>query len=297
MQQNSPIKQRMLEVLENKGLSKYAFYKDSGMTRGVLDKKSGISEDNIAKFVAYFEDVNLVWLVTGAGEMYGKDKLQEVIDKADSSIPEKYRSKMGGNLGGNLGGNDQTEKTAPNIAPNNKKGDTAPEYEGRQNIILFDQKLAAGFPEIVTQPTEIGSLPRFTLPQLMFRMGTYYCFQIKGDSMHPTVKDKEWLITHSYNVPPSEVRGGRVYGVFTRDYGIDGALCKRLYHKKGEKSIKFVSDNETHAVYREPFENVLYIFEAVVRISDDFRNWNSDLRRDIDSLRTRMMNIERRLPE
>ena len=70
MQDFSPIKKKILEVLDFKGLTKYQFYKKSGITRGVLDKESGISEDNIAKFIAYFPDVQLDWLIKDQGEMF-----------------------------------------------------------------------------------------------------------------------------------------------------------------------------------------------------------------------------------
>jgi hypothetical protein len=61
----SSIKKRILEVIDNKGITKYRFYKESGMTRGVLDKPGGISEDNIVKFVKYYADVDVNWLITG----------------------------------------------------------------------------------------------------------------------------------------------------------------------------------------------------------------------------------------
>lgn len=69
MQHFSPIKQRILETIANKGLSKYEFYAKTGITRGVLDKDTGISEDNIAKFIAYFDDIDINWLITGNGGM------------------------------------------------------------------------------------------------------------------------------------------------------------------------------------------------------------------------------------
>src|SRR5690625_4432461 len=75
MQEISPIKNRILQYLDNKGITKYKFYVDSGITRGVLDKKSGISEDNIAKFIAYEPEINPEWLLTGKGEMFRSEKL------------------------------------------------------------------------------------------------------------------------------------------------------------------------------------------------------------------------------
>lgn len=69
MQEKSLIKQNILLYLEFKNVSKYRFYKDSGITRGVLDQNTGMSEENTAKFLAYAPDCNPTWLLTGNGEM------------------------------------------------------------------------------------------------------------------------------------------------------------------------------------------------------------------------------------
>ena len=69
MQEKSLIKKNILQYLELKGISKYKFYQDTGVTRGVLDQNNGISEDNMLKFLAYFSDVNPEWFLTGEGSM------------------------------------------------------------------------------------------------------------------------------------------------------------------------------------------------------------------------------------
>ena len=68
-QEKSPIKQNILLYLANKGVTPYEFYKVSGVTRGILQQSNGISEDNIARFLAYAPDVNTEWLLTGKGDM------------------------------------------------------------------------------------------------------------------------------------------------------------------------------------------------------------------------------------
>lgn len=68
-QEKSPIKQNILLYLAHKGVTSYEFYKNSGVTRGILQQGNGISEDNIARFLAYAPDVNVEWLITGKGEM------------------------------------------------------------------------------------------------------------------------------------------------------------------------------------------------------------------------------------
>lgn len=68
-QEKSPIKQRILLFLANKGVTQYEFYKNTGVTRGVLGQNNGISEDNLSRFLAYYPEVNIEWLMTGRGEM------------------------------------------------------------------------------------------------------------------------------------------------------------------------------------------------------------------------------------
>ena len=73
MQEKSQIKQNILLYIDFIGISKYDFYRRTGITRGVLDQPTGISEDNIAKFIAYFNEVNIEWLITGKGNMLKKN--------------------------------------------------------------------------------------------------------------------------------------------------------------------------------------------------------------------------------
>lgn len=69
-QEKSTIKRGILKYLEYKGVSEYKFYKDSGITRGVLSQNNGLSEDNLTRFLAYAPDVSLRWLLTGTGNMF-----------------------------------------------------------------------------------------------------------------------------------------------------------------------------------------------------------------------------------
>ena len=80
-QEKSAIKQNILLYLSNKGVTSYEFYKISGVTRGILQQSNGISEDNIAKFLAYAPDVNIEWLLTGKGDM-----LKHASTNVDSTI-------------------------------------------------------------------------------------------------------------------------------------------------------------------------------------------------------------------
>ena len=88
-QEKSPIKQNILLYLENKGVTPYEFYKESGVARGILQQNNGISEDNIARFLAYAPDVNIEWLLTSKGSMIkdGSTDIQISNDTTTSSMP------------------------------------------------------------------------------------------------------------------------------------------------------------------------------------------------------------------
>lgn len=93
-QEKSPIKQNILLYLAEKGVTSYEFYKASGVTRGILQQNNGISEDNIARFLAYAPDVNIEWLITGKGDML---RNKEVVTqrKAEPALPVLENSHEG----------------------------------------------------------------------------------------------------------------------------------------------------------------------------------------------------------
>lgn len=91
MQEKSLIKQNILQYIDYKGISKYKFYQESGITRGVLDQNNGMSEENTAKFLAQFPDVNPTWLLTGTGEM-----LLNHTNIENSFIPNEVSEEGGG---------------------------------------------------------------------------------------------------------------------------------------------------------------------------------------------------------
>jgi len=66
----SKIKSRILKHIEDKGISKRQFYIETGISNGVLDKKTGLTELNIEKYLNTYEEINPTWLLTGKGNMY-----------------------------------------------------------------------------------------------------------------------------------------------------------------------------------------------------------------------------------
>jgi phage repressor protein C with HTH and peptisase S24 domain len=90
MSKKSTIKQNILQYVDYLGITKYTFYKNTGITRGVLDQDTGMSEENIARFLAQYPDVNPDWLIFGSGEMLKTKSTKFLtIEKGQEKVQEK----------------------------------------------------------------------------------------------------------------------------------------------------------------------------------------------------------------
>jgi len=63
------IKDRVVQYLDSKGISKYKFYQLTGLSNGSLDKTGSIGADKCELICNHFEDLDANWLLTGKGKM------------------------------------------------------------------------------------------------------------------------------------------------------------------------------------------------------------------------------------
>jgi hypothetical protein len=63
------IRDRISEFLIYKGITRYKFYKLTGLSNGFLDKDGAINSDNCEKICTCFPDLNPEWLLVGRGQM------------------------------------------------------------------------------------------------------------------------------------------------------------------------------------------------------------------------------------
>lgn len=86
------IKARILQYIEYKSISKYEFYKLTGLSNGFLDKEGAIGSDKCALIIDVFPDISLYWLITGNGNMiFDKNKLRIKPDAVkDSNIVDIF---------------------------------------------------------------------------------------------------------------------------------------------------------------------------------------------------------------
>ncbi len=134
--------------------------------------------------------------------------------------------------------------------------------ETNENILLVNEKAAAGYPHNIQDPQWYERLPAFDLPLPQFRNATYRGFQVEGDSMLPTIKPGEWVIgkaMSSFN----EIINNRVYVVVLSD----SILVKKIQKHSEKNKLKLISFNEGYLPVEINFSEVQEIWLVNSKLS------------------------------
>lgn len=109
-----------------------------------------------------------------------------------------------------------------------------------ENILLVNQKAAAGYPQNIHNVEWYEQLPSFDFPLPQFRNATYRGFQVEGDSMIPNIRPDEWVIGRAVS-GVHDISDNRVYVVVLND----SVLVKKL-KKVHSNLFKLISFNEEY---------------------------------------------------
>jgi phage repressor protein C with HTH and peptisase S24 domain len=233
----SPIKTRVLEFLNNQGISKNAFYKKSGIPNGTLDKTSGVTEPFLEKFFSAYPDVDRLWIVTG----------QPITPSiTDGSERKNVKNKA------------LIEKDFRILT-------VTTDSDGEPTIPLIDVTASAGYPNNFDRPEYFADLPVLQLPYPELRNATYRCFQISGQSMQNTIHDKDFVIGR-YVENHQFMRQGVIYVIVT----VESLFCKRFHHAT-KVGFNFTSDNPEYLEIEVDRTELLEIWEFSAVVS-----WNMD---------------------
>ena len=213
MQENkqyfSPIKKRILQYLDYKGISKYKFYQDSGMTRGVLDKESGISEDNTAKFIAFAPEINPTWLLTGSGNMLLNEKSSSLVTEPISNYGLKTDNSL-----------------------------------TQQMIPVYDMQATAGIIQLFDDIQNQKPVDYIHLPNAPKSDGA---IQVVGDSMYPILKSGD-LVAYKiiHNINRTNIFWGNMY-IITMELDGEYYTTVKYVQKSDDKDfVTLISHNKNH---------------------------------------------------
>ncbi|WP_172914947.1 S24 family peptidase [Capnocytophaga canis] len=204
-------KERILQFIEYKGISKNKFYIETGISNGVLDKKSGLSMDTVEKFYSTYPEINPEWLLTGRGNMLKSDN-----ENKESSIIIHHGDR----------------KTRDKIIEN-------------QEIPLYDLEATAGLVELFKGGKAVQVLETIKIPNLPSCDGA---LSVTGDSMYPLLKSGDIVLYKQIPVNPDSIFFGEMYllGVMVDEF--EEMITVKYVQKsdKGDDYVKLVSLNQHH---------------------------------------------------
>lgn len=240
MDKISPIKARILHFIENQNITKVDFCNKTGISYANLKGKSLYSEiggDKIAEILSIYPIISAEWLVSGVGDML-KGEMSSILNES----VEGYG------------------KPSDDI----------------HKIPIIDIEAAAG--EGRLNGDYIEPIGYITVPSnsLHSRTATYYGIRSRGDSMFPTIYDKDILIIRQLDRGEwAELRDEYVYVVVNSD---GKAFVKRIKNRLSRGFVVLTSDNLDKVNYPNFTleENELhYFFYAELKISAHFPNINA----------------------
>ena len=227
--EKSLIKRNILQYIDYKGISDYKFYKDSGITRGVLSQNNGLSEDNMMRFLAYAPDVNLTWLLTGRGNML----ITEDTQLSGVNVAEQFPLRT------------------------DRKLDL-------QSVPLYELDATAGLVALFSDTTRSAPINYLQIPDLPPCDGAIY---VRGDSMYPLLKSGDIVLYKQVHDMQYGIFWGEMYLISANVDGDEFVTIKYIHKSERENCVKLVSHNQHHEPKDIPISMIraLALVKASVR--------------------------------
>ncbi|MGE0560560.1 MAG: XRE family transcriptional regulator [Flavobacteriales bacterium] len=129
--------------------------------------------------------------------------------------------------------------------------------ENNDNVIeVVTKEASAGYLQGYTDTEFVANLPIMSLNFLP--TGKHRAFPIKGDSMHPWVKDGD-VVVCEYLESVQQIKNSYCYIILTKN---DGLVYKRIFTDKIEEGyLKLSSDNKMYQPYLLHLSDVLEVWQ------------------------------------
>jgi len=190
----------------------------------------------------------------------------------------------------------------PNVQPNGSEKRDQPQIKpvavtvdegGEDNIVMVDQKAAAGYPQHYADPSFYEGLPAFKLPGTEFRQATFRCFQIEGDSMHDTLYNGDWAIAR-YVDELDNIKEGYIHVLVTHD----SLMVKRVLNRIQQRGkLVLQSDNNFYPPVEVDVEDLQELWYVKAKLSFNLPSKNQDLYKTVANLEAKLYEIRKELDE
>lgn len=185
---------RVLKIIDFKGINKNKFYIETGLSNGFLDKVKDIGGSKIEQILNSYPEINPEWLLTGEGVMLKTAVAPPVITP-------------------------KTAPTLPKTAPATATLTTVPHH----GIPLIPLDAVAGFGNGEVQIHESEVQEYYEIPMFEKR-GAKYLIAVSGNSMYPKYNSGDLLACKPIT-DISFFQWGKPYVLDTDQ----GPIVKRIY--------------------------------------------------------------------
>jgi phage repressor protein C with HTH and peptisase S24 domain len=133
---------------------------------------------------------------------------------------------------------------------------------GSENIVLVNEKAAAGYGQNIGDPEYYGQLPAFSFPLFEYRNATFRGFQIAGDSMLPLVHPGDWVLAKAVS-SINDIKDHHVYVIIEAE----SIRLKKVERSKDGHNLALVSTNTEYPPVSVNTKDVLEIWEYHSKVS------------------------------
>ncbi|WP_127844897.1 XRE family transcriptional regulator [Psychroflexus aestuariivivens] len=167
------------------------------------------------------------------------------------------------------------------------------EDNNRENMLLVNQKAAAGYPQNIGDAEFYQQLPAFEMPIPQFRNASFRGFQIEGDSMEPNFRADDWVLGKSVE-SLQQANNHKVY-VFVLQ---DSVLVKKLHKHPNSHKVSLISTNSYYPPYEIEASEIQEIWEVTSKLTFSI-NENSEnsmlkkLEQSMEDLKAQLHSIKK----
>ena len=267
-------KQKILQYLEVKGISKREFYLKTGLSNGFLDSGKYISTENAEIIISNYPDMSLEWLIMGTGEMLktkSVEKLTVLSDEEKTKGIENLTIEKGKKNGKEIDKNKKYKKpyhitnitAEPEVQTFGLRTDHLRES---QHIPLYDIEAVAGLIPLFNDTVKQIPVGEIQIPNLPRCDGAIY---ITGDSMYPLLKSGDIVLYKQVNDFENCIFWGEMYLISIDMEGEEYVTVKYIQKSDTPAHIRLVSYNQHHSDKDIPIESIraLAFIKASIRIN------------------------------
>jgi hypothetical protein len=139
--------------------------------------------------------------------------------------------------------------------------------DDNEKILHVPVKAQAGYAGEMLETEFIEELPKYTLPDYNYKVGTHRSFDVAGDSMEPTLKEGDRVICSfiDHFQWESSVKNNHVYVIVTKG----DVLVKRVQNNiRRHRHLMLISDNEFYPDIRINVNEIREVWVVKTKISE-----------------------------